>query len=224
MARPERPAGESAKKRAAARARAAGLRAGRKAAYEAFFSPGALAAAGAAISVAFLLQDSLALKGLMFAAFAFAAWRSGKRSSVAATIAAAAGIVAANLLVRVGKVLLTVGPLQVTEHALLDGIDKALTFEGLVYASKAAIMPSLRLPGRLGAVIASAFVYYDRIVEYAGKIRPASLISDADDLMLRVWEGETAEPSPECRAVRPVAGYAVLAASVLASFAALTLK
>jgi hypothetical protein len=95
----------------------------------------------------------------------------------------------------VGKVLGTFLGLKITVDALVDGISKALTFEGLMYISKASILPGLKLPGRVGRIVAAAFTYYDRIIEYKGKIRPAALATDADALMIRVWE--SAEPASE---------------------------
>ena len=86
-----------------------------------------------------------------------------------------------------GKVLGTLLGMKITQGALIEGIEKALTFEGLMMLSKASIAPGLKLPGRLGRIVAAAFVYYDRIVEYKGRIKAASLSRDADDLMLRVW-------------------------------------
>ena len=77
--------------------------------------------------------------------------------------------------------------MRITQGALIEGIEKALTFEGLMMLSKASIAPGLKLPGRIGRIVAASFVYYDRIVEYKGRIKASSLSRDADDLMLRVW-------------------------------------
>jgi hypothetical protein len=170
------------------RARSAALRMARRGRWEAAFPPWALAAAGAAISAAYLFERSLAARAIMFLCFLAAALVSGKKVSLVATLAVSAGIVAANLLVPVGKVLAVLGPLKLTQTALIDGVGKALVFEGLVYISKASIVPGLRLPGRFGALVASAFLYYDRIIEYKGSIRPATLIADADALMLQLWD------------------------------------
>lgn len=197
-------------------------RARRRERWESLFPPWALAAAGAAISCAYLFQRSLALRALMFLGFAIATLASGKKVSLIATLLVSAGIVGANLLVPVGRVIAVLGPLKLTETALLDGIGKALVFEGLVYLSKASILPGLRLPGRFGALVASAFVYYDRIVEYKGSIKPATLIADADRLMLQVWDQPLAEPSPEARRPAPrTAAALALGAAVLLSYAAL---
>jgi hypothetical protein len=206
-------------------------RAARRARYEALFTPWALAAAGILVSLAYLFQSSLPVRAIMLAVFLAVAALSGKRVSPLATILVSAGIVAANLLVPIGKVIWKIGPFPVTEIALLEGLGKALTFEGLVYISKACILPSLRLPGRFGGIIAAAFVYYDRIIEYKGSIRPASLIRDADDLMLKVWEAPmgdgtsgagSAAHGPSSRSGSK-AGAAILVVVVLAAWAALLL-
>jgi hypothetical protein len=176
---------ERAERGAAERAR---LRAERRDRWESLFSPWAAAGAGAAISLAFLFQRSLPLRAAMFLLFFTAAGLAGKRVSALATIFISAGIVAANLVVPVGRVLAQIGPFKITETALLDGAGKALVFEGLICLSKASILPGLRLPGRFGALVAAAFVSYDRIVEYKGSVRPATLVADVDRLMLFMWE------------------------------------
>jgi hypothetical protein len=190
------------------RERANAARAARRDRWASLFAPWAAAGAGAAISLAFLFQRSLVIRAAMFLVFFAAARLAGKRVSLLATILVSAGIVAANLLVPVGRVLAVLGPLKITEAALLDGIGKALVFEGLICVSKASILPGLRLPGRFGELVASAFVYYDRIVEYKGSVRAATLIEDADRLMLSMWEkveGSTeqaADPEAAARGAR----------------------
>jgi hypothetical protein len=225
------------------RERAAAARAARRERWEALFPPWAAACAGAAISMAFLFQRSLPLRAGMFALFFAAACLAGKKVSVLATLLVSAGIVAANLLIPVGRVLAQLGPLRITETALLDGLGKALVFEGLICVSKASILPSLRLPGRFGSLVAAAFVYYDRIVEYKGSVRPATLIADADRLMLLMWEEgrrarEADAPRPAATeepagregvarrtrgAVKPAAALA-LAAAVVGAFALLLVR
>jgi hypothetical protein len=195
------------------------------------FPPWAAAAAGAAISAAFLFQRSPGVRAGMFILFFAAARFAGKRVSPLAVLFVSASIVAANLLVPVGRVIAQIGPLKVTETALVDGIGKALVFEGLICISKASIMPGLRLPGRFGELVAAAFVYYDRIVEYKGSVRPATLIADVDRLMLSMWDesksaepraaidsaGEAAKAQSAHGGMRPGAA-ALLAVAVLASY------
>jgi len=220
--------------------RGATTRAARRDRWESLFSPWAAAGAGAAISLAFLFQRSLPVRAAMFLLFFAAARLAGKRASLLATCLVSVGIVAANLLVPVGRVLAQIGSFEVTETALLDGIGKALVFEGLICVSKASILPGLMLPGRFGSLVAEAFVYYDRIVEYKGSVRPSTLIADVDRLMLSMWEepsegpdsggssaaaaggsvnasaGGTKAARKERRAMKPLAAAALAAAVIVA--------
>ena len=199
------------------KARRAEGRSGRRERWEASFSPWSLAATGAVVAMAFLFQRSLAVRAAMFLCFLFAALASGKKVSLVATIIVSAGIVAANLFLPVGRVLARVGTLRITQTALVEGLNKALVFEGLLYISKASILPGLRLPGRFGALAAAAFVYYDRIVEYKGSIHPATLIEDVDHLMLMLWNEGTAKSGTEASAsTRGAAAAALIAAVILA--------
>ena len=116
-----------------------------------------------------------------------------RKSRSLATIVVSAGIVAANLLVPVGKVVAILGPFKITQTALFDGVGKALVFEGLVYISKASILPGLRLPGRFGALVAYGF----RLLRPDSRVRGRGTSRDPDRgrgwLMLKMWE----TPQPE---------------------------
>lgn len=163
-------------------------RAKRRLRFEAQFSPLPTAIAGMALAIVFLFESNLAVKALMFVLFMAAVIFAGKRFSFVTMLSVSAGIIAANLLVPSGKVLWSLGPIVITQYALMEGLAKALTFEGLMLISKASIMQGLKLPGRIGHIVGESFLYYDRIIEYKGKVRAASLASDADAMMTAVWE------------------------------------
>ena len=210
--------------KAARREKNAAARAALKQRFEAWFSPWAAALAGAVIAIAFLFETNMALKLGMFFLLALAAHFAGKRLSFVTTIVVSAVIIVTNLLVPSGRVLARLGPLAITQFALTEGIMKALTFEGLMLLSKASIMPGLKLPGNLGGIVATAFVYYDHIIEYKGRIRAASLSADADAMMSAVWEHENLGDPTQAKADGPAnpapakanAGNAILIIAVLA--------
>ncbi|MCX8013414.1 MAG: Gx transporter family protein, partial [Rectinema sp.] len=158
-------------------------RGSRREAYESRVNPVYSALAGIALAIAFLFQRGLLPKTIFLIGFILWAWVAGKRFSFGSTLVVSLGIIVANLLIPSGRVIMKIGPLTVTELALIEGISKALTFEGLMYLSKAAIMPGLRFPGRFGAIIAQAFRYYDRIIEYRGGVRARSFVRDIDSLL-----------------------------------------
>ena len=218
---------EGGAKKRGRKEKAAAARAMRRDGALRFFSPGPMALAGVAVMAAFLYMGNLPAKALMLVLFALAAAALGKRISLFVTITVTAGIVIANLLIPSGKILGSFLGLRITEGALLEGLQRAITFEGLMFISKASIMPGLNLPGRLGAIVAAAFGYYERVLEYKGKIRPSAVAIDADALMLRVWEAapqaaaahtaSVKESQPGDR-IRKTAGMALLILAVLAAW------
>ncbi|TFG81783.1 MAG: hypothetical protein E4H20_09095, partial [Spirochaetales bacterium] len=145
-------------------------RAHRRERWESLFSPGRIALTGASISLVLLFQPSLIGRCIILAAAVVAAWFSGRRLSPLTTVLVMTGIVTANLLVPLGRKLLVLGPLIITETALRGGFEKAITFEALVFISKACLGPGLRLPGVFGAFFAKALRTYDRILAYKGRI------------------------------------------------------
>jgi len=104
------------------------------------------------------------------------------------TVMVIASIVGANLLVPLGKKLASFGPITITEIALLEGLEKAITFEALMFISKACLGPALRLPGRFGAFFADALRGYDRILERKGSVRMATFFKDIDEILLSVYD------------------------------------
>lgn len=195
--------------------------------WEAAFSAGPLALTGAALSVCLLLQPSLAARAAFFGFAALAAWASGRRLSPLATILVMAGIVGANLLVPMGKLLARWGPLALYAESLSQGLEKALTFEALVLISKATLSPALRLPGRLGAFFAEALRDYDRILERKAAIRASSFFADVDEVLLSVYHAgsgtEPGLPSPDGPGRKPGDRYLALASLAAAALALATL-
>jgi heptaprenyl diphosphate synthase len=165
-------------------------RAARRQRYEAMLAPNIAALLGVVLAIVFLLQQNTVVKAIFLVVFILWTWFAGKRFSLMSTLLVIVGIVFANLLIPSGKVLWKIGPLSITYVALMEGISEALTFEGLMYLSKATILPELHFPGRFGAIIAQAFRYYDRIIEYRGKVRAKTVVHDIDALMQRVWMSE----------------------------------
>lgn len=163
-------------------------RAERRERWESTFDPTRLALTGVALSAALLFQPSLAGRAVMLAGAALAAWFSGRRLSPATTAIVMAGIVGANLLIPVGRRLASIGPLTVTEIALMDGLRKAVTFEALMFISKACLGSGLRLPGRFGAFFAESLRGYDRILERKTSVKLAGFMKSIDDILVSVYE------------------------------------
>jgi hypothetical protein len=158
------------------------------------FDPHSLAAAGLAVVAALLFQPRLGPRAAILAGAMAFAWATGRKVPLLGTAFMILGIVGANLLVPVGRVLAVWGPVRVTETALLEGIERAVTFEALIYVSKAAIRSDLRIPGRAGTLIGSALRCYERILETRIKLRRATFLRDLDEILLGIYDGELSSP------------------------------
>jgi hypothetical protein len=156
--------------------------------WETTFDPARLAMTGVALSMALLFQPSIAVRVALLTGAALAAWLSGRRLSPLTTLLVMAGIVGANLLVPVGRKLATIGSLAITELALKDGLRKAVTFEALMFISKACLGPNLRLPGKFGAFFAEALRGYNRILEQKARVKLNGFLAIIDNILLSVYD------------------------------------
>lgn len=156
--------------------------------WESTFDPARLALTGVVLSMALLFQPDIAVRTALLAGAAFAAWMSGRRLSPLTTLLVMAGIVGANLLVPVGRKLAAIGPIAITELALHDGIRKAVTFEALMFISKACLGSNLRLPGKFGAFFAEALRGYDRILEQKARVKLNGFLTIIDNILLSVYD------------------------------------
>jgi heptaprenyl diphosphate synthase len=148
------------------------------------FSPVFLFAAGLVLMLIFLFTRSLKWQIIQFAAYTLLALLSGKRLKPLFTLLIMAGIVAGNLLAPFGKILYSLGPLRITEGALLAGLRRALTLEGLFMLSAAFIRPGLRLPGLFGSLLARTFVVFSLMREKKPRFRRGRVIEEIDNLLL----------------------------------------
>jgi heptaprenyl diphosphate synthase len=150
--------------------------------------PAELCAAALIMAAAFLCNPSPLLRSLQFLLFWLFAYLSGKQIRPLVILPAMLGIVLFNLFPPYGRVLAEWGALRITAGALLTGLRKALTLEGLILLSRAVIRPDLRFPGPLGALVAESFRLFERIgpLGTGGGTKKAGLIAGIDKLMLEL--------------------------------------
>jgi hypothetical protein len=150
------------------------------------FGPKTLFCCGAVMALLFLFIPSMPVCAAMFVFFCILAWLSGKKINVLVTISVMAGIVFFNLLAPYGKVLAELGPFRITQGSLLAGVRKALVLEGLVLLSGACVHRNLRLPGKIGRILADSFRLLEQMRERKSTIRPGHIIEGIDRLMLEM--------------------------------------
>ncbi len=146
---------------------------------------------------AYLLQGSLPVRVMQVLLFAFLADRAGKKIKWLYFVIMVGSITLFNLLSPFGRVLLTIGPVEVTSGALRAGLMKGFTVVGLVFISLFSIRSDLSLPGRLGGLIGRVFFYFEKILDGRKRIEPRRLIASIDDILESIYGAAEEEPEIE---------------------------
>ena len=192
--------------------------------------------AGVAALPAFLFLNRLEGLLALVPLFILLTILAGRRFRPVFPIVATLGIVAANLLMPSGRVLLSLGSVSITSGALLLGARKSLTFVGLVYLSFFSVRPGLKLPGRFGGLFARVIYYFERLLEADKRLDRRDALGSLDRFLWKVFPpdpserpavlareraaGGREEPTARTRA----GGWALLAGVVLLPWAALALQ
>jgi heptaprenyl diphosphate synthase len=192
----------------------------RKEVYEGLFSARALCVAGLLIMPALLFNPITAFRVVQFFFFWFLAWLAGKKNNPFITILIILGITAFNLIVPYGQVLFSIGKFKITLSALLAGIHRAVTLEGLIMLSRVSVRSDLRFPGAFGELVGESFRIFALVVDSKHRITRKNLIGDIDQLMIDL-SGEVLEDAAATSGVanQPVpavqtktAGFIIIAA------------
>jgi hypothetical protein len=221
--RPVPPAAEGASGNGRGLAAPSGdeARLGRRENWDRLFPAGDIFAAGFLMTLFFLFNPSTSFRLLQFLFFAILAFVSGKKNKLSVTIPVILGIIFFNLLTPYGRVLAEWGPFRVTGGALLAGIRRAFTFEGLLMLSGACLRTGLRLPGSAGALLAESFGMLGELQERRVSLRPRHIVEDLDALLLGLKSGASAAaPGTGISAPRTALSCVILA--LMVSAAALT--
>ncbi len=161
----------------------------------ALFGPTARFAWGTLLLVLFLPQRALAPKAAEIALFGLLGAAAGKRINWVYFGFLTLSIAAFNLLSPWGRVLAALGPLRITEGALVTGLSKGITVTGLVLISLFTVSRELALPGRFGLVLARSFYYFERLSAERRRIRPGHVWEDIDAILESASSARN-EPEP----------------------------
>jgi len=187
---------------------------------EEFFSARVLFIAGFLIMPALLFNPIVNYRILQFLFFWFLAWLSGKKNKPLFTLLVMLGIVIFNLILPYGQVLFSIGVFKITSGALMTGINRAVTLEGLIMLSRFTIRQDLKIPGLFGELIGESFRIFAVIMNQKQDITRKNLIADIDRLMIEL-SSDTSENSQSV--VNPAprtkpAGFVILAVVVILSW------
>ncbi|MDR1127068.1 MAG: Gx transporter family protein [Treponema sp.] len=121
--------------------------------------------AGLIMAAALVFNPSTWGRVVQFLLFWVFATLLGRKNNVLVMSLVIVSIVFFNLLVPYGQVLGSFGGFRLTKGALLMGIRRAVTVQGLFMLSKVCVSGDLRIPGRFGSLISESF----RIFAFLGQ-------------------------------------------------------
>ena len=152
-----------------------------------------LFAAGGLLLPAFLFQQDPVVRLLQIVLFLGLNAAGGRRIRFLQVLVVSAGVVAFNLLIPTGKILVTVLGLPITETALRSGAAKATAVVGMIAISQFSLRADLRIPGRIGGLIGRSLFYFERIMSRRSRIDRKDIIGSIDRLLLDIHgEGDGA--------------------------------
>ena len=132
------------------------------------------------------LENPWAKLGLVVL-FGFMAVMAGKRIRFGYYIILTASITFFHILTPLGRILFEIGPLRVTSGALGTGVMKGLTLCGLIFISLFSVSGKLRLPGKLGGLLARTFYFFEEILEGKTRISPRDFIGSLDRVLIQLF-------------------------------------
>jgi uncharacterized membrane protein len=130
-----------------------------------------------------LFSDNLLAQTFIVASGAVLLFLSGGRIRILQVSIMTASIILFNLMVPLGRVLWSPLYLPITQGALLSGIQKALTVEGMIFLSRWMLKDGLRLPGKLGQLVSQSFEILGHLTDSRKKLDPKNLIRSIDTIM-----------------------------------------
>ena len=178
-------------------------------AYENFFGARDLFISGLVIMPALLFNPSTEYRCIQFLFFCFLVLLSGKKVNFFFTVLIIAFITAFNLIVPYGRVLFSIGGFKITSGALMAGIHRAVTLEGLIMLSKVTVRQDVKIPGAFGELLGESLRIFSAMTDREYRITAKNFIADIDSLLLELSNAEIPHPAAGESRTKP-AGFVIL--------------
>jgi uncharacterized membrane protein len=175
------------------------------------FSSSDLAIAGLCMIPALLFNQDTYMRLIQFLFFFFIALLSGKKINPLITLSIMLTIVFFNLLVPYGELLYSIGPLKITSGALLSGLRRAVTLEGLFMLSRSCIRSDLAFPGAFGKLAGESLRVFSRLAEAKNFFTRKNWIESLDGLLSGYTQDVSREIKTESEKKHSLSGRIILA-------------
>jgi heptaprenyl diphosphate synthase len=147
-----------------------------------------------------MLQGDVVVRCAQMVVFITVAALVGKRVRLVPPLIMFTVVTAVNLTVPNGRILFSVGSFNITRGALVSGLSRSALLVGMIYLSRLAIGPGLRLPGRFGSLLLRAFAYFESLTN-RWPHTSGTLTGRLDELMQQVQSAPSEIGAPTGTAV-----------------------
>jgi hypothetical protein len=113
---------------------------------------------------------------------------SGKKARPMANLGFLAAMVAFSALSPRGRILLSIGAFPLTEGALLDGLERALTILCMVFVSGFSVSAELRLPGGFGSLLSGVLSRFRALMEARATLDRKDIMGSLDKVLYGVFD------------------------------------
>lgn len=148
-----------------------------------FNAPSFRITVGLALLFSLLFVRSLTIQAIIVILSVFLLLLSSKKIALVPVILMSVSIILFNLLTPFGKILGEPFGLRITEGALLLGIKKALTVEGMIFISRWMLQPGFSFPGKGGILLNQTFMVLRHLTERKSRFNPKEPIRSIDAIM-----------------------------------------
>jgi heptaprenyl diphosphate synthase len=182
-----------------------------------------LAIVGLCMIPALLFNSDTYMRMVQFLFFFFIALLTGKKINPLITFFIMLAIVFFNLLVPYGELLYSIGPLHITSGALLSGLQRAVTLEGLFMLSRSFIRSDLSFPGAFGKLAGESLRVFSRFSEAKNLFTRKNWVETLDGLLSGYTQDVSGGIKNESKKNHSLSGRIILAVVVILAWLPLVL-
>lgn len=163
--------------------------------------------------ILFLLINNPLVKLALSLIYIIVSIINGQKVKILPNILLFISIVIISLFSPYGKVLLQLGPILITEEAILSGINKASLLIGMIYISRTLTLNNVKLKGSLGRVIERTFIYFNQLTR-GDKITIKNFMTEIDNRLLNLKKDKV-ESQSQSISSKSKTVYAILTITIL---------
>jgi heptaprenyl diphosphate synthase len=174
-----------------------------------------LAVAGLCMIPALLINPDTNMRIVQFLFFFFIAWLSGKKINPLITLVIMLAIVFFNILVPYGELLFSIGSVKITSGALMAGLQRAVTLEGLFMLSRCCVRSDLAFPGAFGKIAGEALRTFSSLAEVGKLFNRKDWVDTLDALLAGYAQAAPGKIGEESGKRHSLSGRIILAVVVM---------